>query len=1272
MAKKKLSRAEKQKKKKEYNRKKRERKTIGSLGLSLDDFLKNMIPSIHPRVDSKEEQRLKAVLKDKDPFLGAATIAALCMNPKLQSNQLRLEKLIAHFILEGKGRTHLNKECTKDCFEIAGSIYGHLEDPAEDVFVSQVYSHNENFKIFEGLWEGSAFYLQRFIDIVVSMPNQGHFDFIKKSIFALLKISNLLVDRVSLDSYIIGEEYPRKTIPEAIFDDFDDKCNMVRFSRNDLDVYEIDSRHLAPFLLDTSSFTANIDMMEQKIWRYPIVLLNGEYFIISPASICTAIRQFLIEETERMGQLELLEKNLANSYAIHFYKTHLLGKLSNVPVIFRKEDKAKHQIAELMTNIDDGRPLLVYFIQDDFDDKENGWINGFNSGENLGKYLSSKIEKDTLELSKAPDFREGLCLIVVCGWGRGLSLPIFHKPKGWMLEHTSAYDLTTLSDFPEVTPLILWRLLKGKELLEKEGVELMNIGGLLNMFGYSEALNGHLLPHDQMIAMKKGFLNLSISPNHVLPIRVKALKAYDGQVAITPEGEGILIRKKENSCFIKEDERKPLYASVTHAIEKILKAVYKTHSRNWWCTFESVNDLDTEKKMHSAYQIWDAASNWLDKIAPVIEKRIGCKLNAIGDINWIISFYIKEKTKVNVIEYSKLEKHYKVTIKNPSTIECHFSKDFEYGFYGSSNSGERELVKSLVTGIFKLFNEKPCASEIEDILDEIMPDKSEKYIHLFEAAEYIDYMSPYLPEPILIDKIDDANNRIGLDAIGDVKLIEGVDECTKYLNSLVPRVWKNIQGILESLDREKLITQLLINLSAIQAKKLNWNRTIKSFYALHSNSDEAKQVASERISQFDGSLLGSRLVIEMAICQCPVEGIEPGILEISKLMSYSNLLHYIGGWSNAIKNGVLLPKIQVSAYGEILIDNSFIENIIAKYGNKTQRKLLDQQANQYDDLFKEKIYIKNAEERFEKDFVTAWNKEFGFAIDEARYFIDMFEDYGIKKQLPVFTLSLQDILGRMSKEEIPENSIINILNNLSLYPRKSWHKVPKGFIASDWEPWRFRRRLSLISRPIIKLSNDKYLFSPDLLRKCFFNLLRNCYSAEFDEQKMISHEMRSWIGKRRNEAGHAFNSKVSNELISMGWKTRSDIKLTEILSKAFDKDFGDIDVLAWNYKEKRILAIECKDLQFAKTHTEISEQVKEFRGYYRGESANKPDRLKKHLLRLDCLREHYNDLIKFIDVDEDYQLECHLVFSQIVPIGLDENPNLKNVVITFFDNLKEI
>jgi hypothetical protein len=171
-----------------------------------------------------------------------------------------------------------------------------------------------------------------------------------------------------------------------------------------------------------------------------------------------------------------------------------------------------------------------------------------------------------------------------------------------------------------------------------------------------------------------------------------------------------------------------------------------------------------------------------------------------------------------------------------------------------------------------------------------------------------------------------------------------------------------------------------------------------------------------------------------------------------------------------------------------------------------------------------------------------------------------------------------------------------------------------------------------------------------MVREGATKLLDYCFRGGFEARDFPPGRMRTWIGAEENRRGHKFNSDVAERLKQLGWEVRVNIRATEILNTKLDRDYGDVDVLAW--RNGRVLAIECKDLELAMTTGEIARQLHDFLGEHG--SRGKPDRLKRHLARVELLRHRAKDLGAFVCSTGTPTLEALLVFSGIVPMHFSE------------------
>lgn len=277
----------------------------------------------------------------------------------------------------------------------------------------------------------------------------------------------------------------------------------------------------------------------------------------------------------------------------------------------------------------------------------------------------------------------------------------------------------------------------------------------------------------------------------------------------------------------------------------------------------------------------------------------------------------------------------------------------------------------------------------------------------------------------------------------------------------------------------------------------------------------------------------------------------------------------------------------------------------------------------------------------------------------------------MKKNKLVFDITYNELIEVFDEEKRDLFKVI--LDSLIISSRNEWTKIPKPYKNNDWQPWRFRRRYSLAMKPIVQIDTfEKRLFiSPQMIRDSFMNLLRNCYKAYLDEGHFQSKQMQRWVGETRSQTGLEFNSLVAKKLQDLGFTTKEEIKLTEILNKKME-DFGDVDVFAWDDKENIVYAIECKDLEFAKTEAEVAKQIYDFKGQIN--SHGKKDRLLKHVKRIELLKEDISGVAKFTKLDIDkLEIKGLIVFSNLVPMVFDQGREyVDEVRFMCFDELKNL
>jgi hypothetical protein len=197
-------------------------------------------------------------------------------------------------------------------------------------------------------------------------------------------------------------------------------------------------------------------------------------------------------------------------------------------------------------------------------------------------------------------------------------------------------------------------------------------------------------------------------------------------------------------------------------------------------------------------------------------------------------------------------------------------------------------------------------------------------------------------------------------------------------------------------------------------------------------------------------------------------------------------------------------------------------------------------------------------------------------------------------------------------------------------------------------------------------SETDLLFAPGQVRESFVYMLGNYHRGEFP-QEQLSPKMKSWAGKSADRRGTAFSAEVAAKLKEIGWQSEAEVRVTKLLGRGFDMDYGDVDVLAWHSATGRVLIIECKDVHYRKTYGEISEQLADFRGELREDG--KRDYLLRHFDRMAVLRENMAAVAAYVGFSGLPNLESHLMFKNPVPMQFALKTMEERVTVSHFDQI---
>ncbi len=695
-----------------------------------------------------------------------------------------------------------------------------------------------------------------------------------------------------------------------------------------------------------------------------------------------------------------------------------------------------------------------------------------------------------------------------------------------------------------------------------------------------------------------------------------------------------------------------------HLGEGVLAAVVEGKEINAWLTI--IPRAGDEQARHLAYELWSGFLGLFDKAVHAVEALVTERSGAVVEIcldlsNVIVPEDISDGGECVEIEapvWSKFDSN-QMTITMPEGLFLIFNQP--------ANRGERYILNALIRGLLALC--KSCeadqldSDQIKMILDKIIGNEGARVLHLFASHDPVEYlMTQRNRRPVFLAHEDSVFSKLKLSygcADDGVKRIRDKGESRKFLHTVVDKLWGQIKGDLARLNRESVISELFYAHEAILYDREHWRRTALALISLYDQNDEGLRVANKREGDRTHTSLPIRALIEMALCECPMDGGRPmSNWDRDDLIAKTALLIETASGCDAIHYELIDPEIILHPNGEYTLQRDFQEDVIKPFLNSYTEEQI-KAASRYDRLYENSPIPEktDAKDMYSPAFLKAFETEFGLSVDEFADCVAELFDLAIEKDCVVVQVPVAEVRSRLiSKRGLPSDAVVAFLQAFALYRREHWENPPDGFSENDIWPWRLQRRLSLTYRPIVILDSNEnsiLMYGIGGLKQGYINLLDRIEQGQLPHEFFQSHEMKSFLASVAAEKGHAFEKSVAEEFRSHGWKARSEVNMSELEAPPMDAD-GDIDVLAWR-DSGEILIIECKRLQLAKSVAEIAKVCKRFSGEAK-------DKLDKHIRRVEWIRRHPESLGRVIGWrPAEGAIDSRLITNTHVPMMYLEN-----------------
>lgn len=1145
-------------------------------------------------------------------FARKATIsraAGLLTLPMLQANSIRLEGLVHLAVLHCGGKERPGyREFDSWVNRILGATQAaSMEDPVEDVFISNVETPSGNVRIFEGIWEANDFYLQFIHDVVNNRYAPEPLASLSESISALLKISEVVASRAGVTRWHSSATSAKGRVPINHLVDVADLAKVVTFTDSDLRDIGINRQVLAPFILrdvDMKSMAEEY-VGESSLERRPLLDFGDCIVLALPPAISPAVRRYVLEVAMENGLILALSSalSLQSAALVRGFLREFDGGAEEVE-LDRGDTSDLPSFSDRVIKYDVNRYLHVMVLDDSLESLHK---EGLSS---LGQYPRAQADAVAEYIRRVSEFCAGQrgfgvgsTLIVMGGLGRGFALGFKEWPEAWGMGCVRISDLALLAgDFNYPVTRFL-KCLRYQDEVERMGVRYININGDFNFYCFLRGSAYQLVPSG--LPLTGGALFLT--HDHVFPVRAELRRLADNHaVPRVKYGAARVTRFSQHSFFESLDGR-PVYTSMSHLRQGILSGVVEKDGWAVWLTMAQ----SAQVPRRIVYEMWSGCIMLLDRICAAIESH-GALVAEIT-IEFAGSQSLDSLPPIDLV----------LNGENPDVSLEGSGRDvritFPAGFLGlfqaQENFGEQACARALAKAVLSLAPQPVVPFKaVDEIARAAVSDQGVRFLHLFGSPYMVDHVIAKQKQSLLlIDELDTSIEVLGL-AAGCVEegvdRVVGKDGCNVFLHSVVDKLWKRIKERLKGYRRESLIESVIRICEASMRDRDHWRQTALALNSIHCSKEDVPAIARKRESDRSRVSLAGRTIVEMAVCECSsTDGKLISMEEVGRLLSLAALFIEVATDSDAIVAEMAAPLISICENGDYFIDRRVQESVVTPFMKAYFDEEFKFAMKEYSELYEERPRVE-AISRFEPRYSDAFLVEYGLTPDDLIEAAAECLDLAVARDDVVVVCSLGELRGRlMNNRGLSLDTTNAFIRMFSLCPRPHWEDPPAGFSAKEIHPWRFRRRLSATSRPLVVCGMEdqcQIIFGAGAVKSALEYLIVRSESGQLPGTFFSSESMRRYIGYAVDKQGHDFALGVGDRLRAAGWNVRNEVAMSELLAPSAEAD-GDVDVLAWR-STGEVLLIECKRLQMAKTIAEIAETCRKFRGEAK-------DELGKHLRR---------------------------------------------------------
>lgn len=1180
--------------------------------------------------------------KNTSKLLKLFSILQLC--PENHGKNLRLEIILS---LLAKNMNNINNELNYDGVvnaiqEMFPSDY--REDPVETSFTENFHFSNGNNIVFPGIVINSTEIVQGLVYSILHAENDLSNEFKKsmfESIIFFLSIHSNIASEIGLKRYTCLENNENELFfPDEDF--FNTHKDLVCFSREELQAiynkFNIKSDVISNFVFDIENDEIDlINIDKNPILLKPFIIFNDVYYLIFPSAQMYSLNNYIVNELKSNNYLEKLLKiydlNIEND---SFKELRKMG-WSMTDLNAQIKNKLELNDGESIWQFDENKLAYVNVLL-------NSSHEDSNYEERASKVIS--IVRDKV-INENYQF---LTLLIISSYSttddKFFALNDIDGSDNFLM--ISVFDLKRLNSNWNLNKLSLWKYCKAYDRAVNKGVRVAPFYSVLTYYKYYTKNSDSFFDSDK--AYNGLFFDFGMQGKVITDCNIQ-----------NDEHSVAYFKSKRGLGYLpvyKIAKHAPIYLSQEYYIG-IYKTAIELFDYPIWITCPKKRDTMT-------IHFIDAIAHWLNELYPSLKNHFNHPIPFPIEIIITLDekLYDFNPQELHAFKKDTFSLNYEL-IAEEGKIKIQVPFEFYAILHRKDNHGERQLMFIVIESISKLFSkigyEDLNEEKIQLMLDKHIPLGSAKMILTVDSSYNLKIDPRHIPKIRFVQKYD--NSFILEEIVSwlnyDEKIPEDINDKKNKIKLLVDCVniiIKELRNKLIQYNTFELLKFLMYRHEAIiqanEYRKLYIPARLECFSKYIDVFNEFQESESEHVN----ASLSMRCLIEF-VCAEPYFGEKlPNDDDVDYLLSLMNEMIYFGYVQDLIRFDIDNPKMGLLESGRIGINKGFFDDVLNKYNiSNKEDELVDYKENFESNFNKhEKNKLDEVDDyvnKIDEAFLNDWGITF-LEINTISLFL---AEYCFLQESSYFKMEEDELIDLIVKEtEFNKEKITFYFNVLTLNSRGKMDKPPKGYIIPEIFPWRYNRKLSYLRKPLIRIIDDEkkvwYLWSSRFLIKASDNLIYQFSNASLrveDEHNKI----KNIIAKRLNLKGKDFRNEVKDWLIEntqlrvIDFEVKIDVKGVLVANK----NYGDIDILAFDDSNKLIYSIECKNTKQAKIMYDFQRDIRNYTS----------KQLPKHVERNNWLIDNVSQLSdKFGKKVDNYKVKSLVVSSYQLPIKFLEKTEL--------------